>query len=67
LSAASQASLKHQGGPFSPDEVLAFQEDPLWKEKVALRRYDDSAKLEQWDGPSLDTYKPLVEQVLAKA
>ncbi|RSH80152.1 hypothetical protein EHS25_007257 [Saitozyma podzolica] len=67
LSAASQASLKHQGGPFSPDEVLAFKQDPLWKEKVALRRYDDSAKLEQWEGPGLDSYKPLVEQLLAKA
>ncbi|KAJ5831709.1 hypothetical protein N7474_000020 [Penicillium riverlandense] len=45
LSTASQKSLAFQGGPFQGDELCAFDRDPLRDEMVALRRWDDAAKL----------------------
>lgn len=45
LSTASQKSLAFQGGPFQGDELYAFERDPLRDEMVALRRWDDAAKL----------------------
>jgi predicted HD phosphohydrolase len=46
LSKASQSSLKAQGGPFTIEEKERFESlDPIWREKVALRRFDDGAKV----------------------
>jgi len=64
LSPASKASLKYQGGPFSPSEVAEFEKDPLFKEKVALRKCDDQAKRTDWKAPGLETYRPLVVGML---
>lgn len=64
LSSASQSSLKYQGGPFSPAQVEAFERDPLCKEKVALRLWDDRAKRTDWVVPGLDSYRPMVVSVL---
>ncbi|GAD98880.1 hypothetical protein ANI_1_1162024 [Paecilomyces variotii No. 5] len=46
LSSASQKSLQFQGGPFRGDELQAFKEDPLRDQMVALRLWDDRAKVE---------------------
>ena len=46
LAADSVASLTTQGGPMSPDEVAAFAMLPLAPAAVALRRADDSGKVE---------------------
>lgn len=64
LSSASQLSLKYQGGPFSPEQVKEFEQDPLHKEKVALRLWDDRAKRDDWKAPGLDTYRPMMMSVL---
>ncbi|KAL1868373.1 hypothetical protein Plec18167_008299 [Paecilomyces lecythidis] len=46
LSSASQKSLQFQGGPFRGAELQAFMEDPLQDQMVALRLWDDRAKVE---------------------
>ncbi|KAF9173636.1 hypothetical protein BGX21_009802 [Mortierella sp. AD011] len=59
LSSASKASLKYQGGPFSEDQVKEFERDPLFKEKVQLRLWDDKAKVVGLDLPGLESYKDM--------
>lgn len=66
LSPASKLSLKCQGGPFSPAEVAAFEDDPLAKEKVALRLWDDGAKVVGLDVPGLESYRDMMVRVLVK-
>ncbi|PKY08299.1 hypothetical protein P168DRAFT_323456 [Aspergillus campestris IBT 28561] len=46
LSSASKKSLECQGGPFKGAELVAFEQDPLRDEMVAMRRWDDAAKVE---------------------
>lgn len=65
LSSASQASLKYQGGPFNPQEVKQFESDPLFKEKVQLRLWDDRAKEVDAKVPSLRSYRDTIIRVLA--
>ncbi|RAL01774.1 HD domain-containing protein [Aspergillus ibericus CBS 121593] len=45
LSSASKKSLEFQGGPFRGAELAAFERDPLRDEMVALRLWDDAAKV----------------------
>jgi Predicted HD phosphohydrolase len=45
LSSASQKSLAFQGGPFEGSELQEFDSNPLRDEMVALRLWDDGAKL----------------------
>lgn len=56
LSSASKRSLEFQGGPFTKDQVEAFQKDPHWREKIALRKFDDAAKIVDLKVPDLDSY-----------
>ena len=65
LSLASIKSLKYQGGPYDKEEVAAFERDPLWKEKVALRLWDDAAKRTDYDAPGLDSLRDVVASTLA--
>jgi predicted HD phosphohydrolase len=37
----------------------------LWQEKVALRRWDDEAKVVNLDVPGLDSYRHMAREVLA--
>lgn len=64
LSQASKNSLKYQGGPFNDEEIAEFHKDPLWKEKVGLRRWDDEAKVVDLDVPELVSYKEMACRVL---
>jgi len=66
LSPASQRSLELQGGPFSPDEVGRFEEQPFWREAVVLRRWDDAAKVPGLVVPGLEHYRPCLEVALLK-
>ena len=45
LSPASERSLMLQGGPFTSDEVAAFLAGPHAQAAIALRRWDDEAKV----------------------
>lgn len=64
LSNASKASLRMQGGPFSADERAKFEENPFHTHMVALRLYDDRAKVVGLETPPLDSYRPMAERVL---
>ncbi|KAG0051246.1 hypothetical protein BGZ83_003953 [Gryganskiella cystojenkinii] len=66
LSSASKASLKYQGGPFSDEQVKEFEKDPLFREKVQLRLWDDKAKVVGLDLPGLESYKDVAVQHLLR-
>ena len=46
LSAPSRVSLGLQGGPFTPDEVAAFEQNPYFRDALRLRRWDDTGKVD---------------------
>lgn len=45
-----------EGGPFTPEEVEAFEADPLSESKVMMRRFDDGAKVVGLVVPGLEAY-----------
>ena len=53
LSDDSKRSLQLQGGVFSADEAAAFIAQPAAKNAVMLRQWDDLAKQEGWQTPTL--------------
>jgi gamma-butyrobetaine dioxygenase len=66
LSPASIQSLALQGGPFDPAQVKQFEESPHAREAVALRRWDDEAKVPGKIVPDLEHYRALLESALAR-
>jgi phosphonate degradation associated HDIG domain protein len=62
LSPASVQSLQLQGGPFTPEEVVAFEQQPYCREAVQLRRWDDEAKVPGWEVPGLAHYLPRLQR-----
>ena len=67
LSSASPASLRMQGGPFTPEEVEEFKKDPDHEEMMKLRLWDDRAKVVGLETPPLQHYKPMAERVLRRS
>jgi gamma-butyrobetaine dioxygenase len=65
LSEASQRSLRLQGGPMSPEEVKRFEQEPWFRSAIAVRRWDDRAKVPDLVVPELEHYRPCLEAVLA--
>jgi [1-hydroxy-2-(trimethylamino)ethyl]phosphonate dioxygenase len=63
LSAGSIASLERQGGPLSQAEVAAFEANAGWQGAVALRRWDDQAKVLGLQVAPIESYRPLLERV----
>lgn len=64
LSPASLLSLALQGGPFTREEVEAFERNPYGREAARLRRYDDSAKDPAAETPPLEHYRSVLEAAL---
>ncbi|HSZ34464.1 MAG TPA: HD domain-containing protein [Puia sp.] len=64
LSEASKRTLDFQGGPMSDEEADLLEEDPLFREIIQMRRWDEAAKLENQTIPSLDIFKELIFQHL---
>lgn len=64
LSEASVQSLTLQGGPFSAQEIADFERNPHFQQAVALRRWDDLAKVQDMEVPGLEHYRPRLERVL---
>jgi len=64
VSYASQQTLLQQGGPMDDVEAAAFEQDPMFKEKLRIRQWDDSGKIEDYTPPSLETYRELLTQHL---
>ena len=65
LSEASQRSLRLQGGPMSPDEVRRFESEPEFRAAVAVRRWDDTAKVPGLAVPGLEHYRSCLEAALS--
>lgn len=62
LSAASQLSLKLQGGPMSPEEIEEFRKEPHFEWAVRLRRWDDRGKDTEFTPPALESYEDLINR-----
>jgi predicted HD phosphohydrolase len=65
LSEASLRSLKLQGGPFTPDEAAQFRTQPYAEAAVALRRFDEQAKVPGLPTPTLEHFRAYLEAVRA--
>lgn len=63
LSPASITSLGLQGGPMSQEEVSRFQRMPYFSAAVALRRWDDEAKVQGLDVTPFATFVPIMERL----
>ncbi|CAK9018460.1 unnamed protein product [Durusdinium trenchii] len=79
LSEASKTTLRHQGGPmtaevntaevcvakgYGMEEANAFEKEELHKIIVAMRHWDEAAKVKGKEVPSLETYRELIEKNL---
>lgn len=60
LSPASVHTLRLQGGPFDADQCSAFLDEPYAQQALAVRRWDEAAKVEGVEVPGLDAYVPLI-------
>jgi gamma-butyrobetaine dioxygenase len=60
LSPASVESLHHQGGPMTEPEMESFEEETFFRDAVALRHWDDRAKIEHLPVPELDSYRETI-------
>ena len=67
LSADSVVSLGRQGGAMTPEGVAAFQARPWAADAVALRRADDSGKVEGLAVGDLAGWIPLLQEVSRRA
>lgn len=63
LSPASVKSLRLQGGPFSEEELRAFEQHPHYRDALRLRRWDDRAKIPGLTVPDLEHYRPVLKRV----
>ena len=64
LSEESRRSLALQGGPMSDDEAEAFLANPAASAAMALRRWDDEAKVRDLQVPPVATYVALAQRLL---
>lgn len=66
LSKASLETLQFQGGVMLPDEAAAFESDPLFDLYIALRKWDEQAKIENVPLPPLEIYAIRMKNHLLK-
>lgn len=66
LSPASVRSLALQGGPMSAAEAEAFAKHPHAADAVALRRFDDAAKVPGLATPPFAHFRPCLEASVAR-
>lgn len=59
LTEASKMTLKHQGGPMTPDEVREFRAHPQYEAVLRMRSWDDRAKDPTAVTPPLRYYRDL--------
>ncbi|TWT87616.1 HD domain protein [Pseudobythopirellula maris] len=63
LSEPSRVSLGLQGGPMSEEECLAFRAGEHYESALRLRRWDDTAKIDGLETPTLEHYAAHIERV----
>jgi len=66
LSEASMQTLILQGGPMNDNEMFSFINDPLHKEYIQLRYWDEQAKMTHTPLPDLQHYRNMMIHQLAK-
>jgi phosphonate degradation associated HDIG domain protein len=64
LSEASKETLVLQGGIMSESEANEFEADPLWEIYIALRKWDEQAKVNHIPIPALLPFETLIIQHL---
>lgn len=64
LSPASTTTLGHQGGPMSEEEARAFEASPSSATILAMRRWDEQAKVPGLAVPPLESYRGLLKALL---
>ena len=64
LSEGSRRTLELQGGPFDPQEAAAFLRKPGAEEALMVRRWDERAKVDGAETPTLAHFRPQVEAAL---
>ena len=63
LSHASLVTLKLQGGPMPPSELLQFETQRYSKDAIRLRHWDDQGKISGLKTPGLAGYRELIEEL----
>ena len=63
LSPASVVTLKLQGGPMGPGELLQFETERFYQEAIQVRRWDDLGKIVGLKTPGLAEYRGLIEEL----
>jgi phosphonate degradation associated HDIG domain protein len=66
LSPASRLSLSLQGGPFTSAEVRAFEQELWFRSAIAIRRWDDAAKVAGLAVPGLEHYRSHLQAMLLR-
>jgi 2-amino-1-hydroxyethylphosphonate dioxygenase (glycine-forming) len=64
LSEASKRTLEFQGGPMRASEIESFERDPLMKDKLRLRQWDELAKESGLRVPGLEAYREILSRHL---
>jgi [1-hydroxy-2-(trimethylamino)ethyl]phosphonate dioxygenase len=67
LSHPSVMTLKLQGGPMRPDELLQFETERFYKDAVRVRRWDDQGKVAGLKTPGLAEYRALIQEFALRA
>jgi [1-hydroxy-2-(trimethylamino)ethyl]phosphonate dioxygenase len=67
LSFASQRSLELQGGVYSAADAAAFQALPFAEDAIALRRWDEAAKVQGAETPDFAHFVPMIRAGLLPA
>eukprot|EP00055_Hartaetosiga_balthica_P005967 m.18272 g.18272 ORF g.18272 m.18272 type:complete len:428 (+) comp4940_c0_seq1:99-1382(+) len=67
LSAGSKFTLSHQGGVMTKVEAENFENDADFDKYCQIRRWDEGAKVKDWDVPSIQSYKDMMIRCLWSA
>ncbi|HMI62477.1 MAG TPA: HD domain-containing protein [Puia sp.] len=60
LSEASKRTLDFQGGPMTEEEAAAFEQYPLFRLIIQMRKWDELAKIENKPLPDLQHYRAMI-------
>ncbi|RLL96986.1 hypothetical protein CFD26_101735 [Aspergillus turcosus] len=67
LSETSKRTLVYQGGEYTAEQIKEAQNDPLLDAKLAVRRWDDQAKVPGITVPPLEHYQELAYECLLES
>lgn len=66
LSEPSRISLRLQGGPMTPEEIQEFEANRYFRDAIAVRRWDDLAKVPGLTVPPVDHYADLIDACVCR-